>query len=122
MVTMIEAAILCLATTLYHEARGEPLDGQLAVAEVILNRVEDPRWPSTVCEVVIEPRQFRLLGPVDDYDSYSELLSLAVEILDGTRELLSISSTHFYSGSKEPFWAKTMTQDGRIGGHLFFTE
>lgn len=53
---MIETAILCLALNVYHEARGEPLNGQHAVAQVTMNRAS--RDPSKVCEVVFEPYQF----------------------------------------------------------------
>ena len=52
------AALLCLAMTVYGEARGEPLAGQVAVAQVVLNRMADPRWPDTVCGVVTQPGQF----------------------------------------------------------------
>lgn len=45
-------AVYCLATNIYHEARGEPVAGQVAVANVTLNRVTDRRWPGTVCGVV----------------------------------------------------------------------
>ena len=56
------AAILCLSSVIHHEARGEPLEGQIAVASVVLNRVEDPRFPNTVCGVVKEPKQFSWYG------------------------------------------------------------
>lgn len=56
---MLEAAVLsvgmqltCLAVTLYHEARGEGNAGMLGVANVVINRMHDPRWPDTICEVV----------------------------------------------------------------------
>ena len=42
----------CLAEALYFEARGEPIQGQLAVGEVVLNRVEDPRYPNSICKVI----------------------------------------------------------------------
>ena len=48
----------CLAIAMYYEARNQPIDGQLAVAQVIMNRVESPRYPDTVCEVVWQPKQF----------------------------------------------------------------
>ena len=46
------SAIACLATAIYFEARGEPMVGQVAVAQVIVNRVYDERFPDTVCDVV----------------------------------------------------------------------
>ena len=51
-------ASMCLALALYHEARGESYQAQLMVAKVIINRVESKRWPSSVCGVVMEDRQF----------------------------------------------------------------
>lgn len=48
----------CLAEAIYHEARGEPEEGQAAVAAVVLNRVRQSHWPDTVCDVVYEPGQF----------------------------------------------------------------
>lgn len=54
----LTAAVLCVTLAIYHEARGEPERGQRAVAEVIINRVESPYWPSTPCEVVTAPAQF----------------------------------------------------------------
>ena len=50
----VGATITCLAQNIYFEARDQPTIGQRAVAEVVLNRVHDPRWPDTVCEVIRE--------------------------------------------------------------------
>jgi N-acetylmuramoyl-L-alanine amidase len=55
---MLDIAIICLTAAIYHEARGEPLIGQRAVAEVIINRVESKHWPNTICEVVKQKNQF----------------------------------------------------------------
>lgn len=49
--------VYCLATNIYHEARGEPLEGQIAVASVTINRVHDHRWPDTICEVVFQAQR-----------------------------------------------------------------
>ena len=49
---MLDAALVCLATAVYFEARGEPFVGQSAVAHVVLNRVEDTRFPNDICSVV----------------------------------------------------------------------
>ena len=50
----VGATITCLAQNIYFEARDQPTIGQRAVAEVVLNRVHDQRWPDTVCEVIRE--------------------------------------------------------------------
>ncbi|MEY2909484.1 MAG: hypothetical protein RLZZ602_2007, partial [Pseudomonadota bacterium] len=49
------STLTCLAVAIYFEARGESIDGQMLVAETIINRVADERWPDTVCEVVKQP-------------------------------------------------------------------
>ena len=51
--------IACLATAIYFEARGEPMVGQVAVAQVIINRVDDERFPDTVCEVVKQGEYYK---------------------------------------------------------------
>ena len=53
---MISAAVMCLAMNIYHEARSEPLAGQLAVGYSTMNRVSDERYPDTVCEVVYQAK------------------------------------------------------------------
>ena len=49
---MIAEALMCMALNIYHEARNQSIVGQVAVAEVVMNRVEDSRFPDTICEVV----------------------------------------------------------------------
>jgi spore germination cell wall hydrolase CwlJ-like protein len=56
--TYSEKQLNCLAQNIYHESRGEPIKGQLAVAFVTLNRVEDSRWPDNICSVVFQKGQF----------------------------------------------------------------
>ena len=57
----INVAVVCLALNVYHEAKNQPFEGQVAVAQVVLNRVKDERFPNTICEVVEQ-------GPV--YESW----------------------------------------------------
>lgn len=56
--TIPEKQLECLAKNIYHEARGEPRRGQIAVAHVTLNRVAHAKFPDTVCKVVYQPGQF----------------------------------------------------------------
>lgn len=107
---------MCLASVIYAEARGEPVDGQIAVGQVVINRVFDMRWPSDVCDVAKQNRQFANLPPDE------ETLELAVQILNFEHDDMSGGATHFYSGTTPPWWAKKMTPVGRIGGHLFMVE
>lgn len=119
-------ALMCLAVAVFFEARGEPTDGQEAVAEVIMNRVEDDRYPDTVCDVVFDKKafSFTLDGkpdrlPVKDSDAKRKALQIASDVLGGSR--MGISSTHYHEVTVEPYWASSYDKDGRIGGHVFYT-
>lgn len=124
-------AATCLALNIFFEARNEPLDGQLAVAEVTLNRVADHRYPDTVCEVVWEHKQFSWThdGIHDDptrmdyleRQSWSKISALAEGILDGSTTRLGMTSTHYHNTSVSIFWAAHYEYDTQIGKHLFYT-
>ena len=58
---ILETAFMCMALNIYHEAKNQPFEGQIAVAQVVLNRVKDKRYPNNICEVVEQ-------GPV--YESW----------------------------------------------------
>lgn len=109
-------AALCLASVIYAEARGEPVEGQIAVGQVVINRVFDMRWPSDVCDVAYDLDQFANLPPDE------KTIELAEEILLFKHEDMSGGATHFYSGTTPPWWAKKMAPVGRIGGHVFMWE
>lgn len=130
-------SLMCLAVAVFFEARGETTMGQYAVAEVVMNRVEDPRYPDTVCDVVFEDRQFSFThdGRPDrlprlptraSLSTYSaaqlaarKARTVASDVLDGYR--IGISSTHYHTVSVDPFWNEYFELDGKIGNHLFYT-
>jgi N-acetylmuramoyl-L-alanine amidase len=115
---MITAGILCLALNIYHEARGEIVDGQMAVAQVTLNRTLDPRWPDNICDVVYDDSQFswtRNIRPVDDWDAFQLALNIALEA-----EPDPDMGTHFHSISVSPDWATPEELIGQIGRHRFY--
>lgn len=60
----------CLARVVFHEARGEPLEGQIAVANVVMNRVQSSHFPNTICEVVYQPKQFTDIQKRTDFHNY----------------------------------------------------
>ena len=116
--------LLCLATAVYFEARGEVHMGQTAVAEVVINRMEDPRYPDTICDVVWEPRAFSFThdGKSDTMkhpESRSKALQVAKSVLDGGG--IGISSTHYHTVQIEVYWSKHYSLDGRVGNHYFYT-
>ncbi|MCR9149937.1 MAG: cell wall hydrolase [Rhodobacteraceae bacterium] len=124
-----DAQFECLAKALYFEARGEPVAGQVAVAEVVLNRVDSPRYPSTVCKVVNQARlgscQFSFMcdgkaETVDDRKAWNRAAKIARVMIDGAPRRLTGGATHFHADFVEPFWARKFAKTAEIGGHLFY--
>jgi N-acetylmuramoyl-L-alanine amidase len=121
----MSAALLCLALNLYHEARGEGVEGMLAVGVVTLNRTAHPNWPDDVCEVVRQPDQFSWTRagepPVAEPDAWSLAAVLAEELLAGEADTLLDERALFYHATTvSPDWARTKAFLGRVGDHLFY--
>ncbi len=119
----------CLATAIYQEARGESLQGQVAVAEVVLNRVDDPRFPDTVCGVVHQGNsrgcQFSWAcdgrsDAVRNKAAYSEVSKIARVMMDGAPRNLTDGATYFHTRAVKPSWSRRFIQTARIGAHLFY--
>ena len=122
--------LTCLAVAIFFEARGEPYEGKEAVANVIINRMEDRRYPNSVCAVVNEHKAFSYThdGLHDDptrHTAYQDKIAwveaqeVAKDALDGN--LLGITSTHYHTTNVLPFWSKHYSLDTRVGNHLFYT-
>jgi N-acetylmuramoyl-L-alanine amidase len=117
-----------LALNMYHEARGEGLDGMIMVAEVTLNRVEHPSYPNSICGVVYQRRQFSWTHMRRDHtpreeESWETAVILAEEILSGEVETLATGATHFLNPdrvSRMPRWANEFEMVARIGNHNFY--
>ncbi len=121
----------CLTEALYFEARGENLVGQVAVAEVILNRVDSKSYPNSVCGVIQQGQyqrnacQFSFIcdGKVEhigDQGSFEELGKVAWVMLQGKPRILTGKATHYHSASVLPRWAKRLVRTARIGNHIFY--
>ncbi|CUX81135.1 MAG: Cell wall hydrolyses involved in spore germination [Roseibaca calidilacus] len=123
----------CLATAIYHEARGETLKGQFAVAEVILNRVASRRFPADICGVVFQGvREGRYGGCQFSFacdskpdemrnGSASDLARRIAQVMsDGAHRGLTGGALYFHTTAVAPSWSKRMTQTTQIGAHLFF--
>lgn len=120
----------CLAEAVYFEARGEGLEGQVAVAEVILNRVENPAYPDTVCGVVRQGKgsgacQFSYVcdGRSDVMRpgrSADEAGKVAWVMLQGKPRILTGEALSFHATHVRPRWSKTMVRTARIGSHMFY--
>jgi spore germination cell wall hydrolase CwlJ-like protein len=122
----------CLAEGIYFEARGESVEGQAAVAQVILNRVRNPHYPNTICGVVYQNDSWRNRCQFSfACDGRREFISskrhwdiaeeVAMAVTAGKIWLAEVgSSTHYHATYVSPRWARTMERMERIGLHVFY--
>jgi len=118
----------CLAVAIYHEARDQSLDGQLAVASVILNRTEEPaRWGATPCAVVA-PVQFSFLSaqggyaPIEDREAWAIAVEMAREALERGPSTLVGQADHYHTPAVDPDWDEDMDRVIQIGDHIFYAD
>ncbi|MDP4576326.1 cell wall hydrolase [Qipengyuania sp. G39] len=120
----------CLAQAIYYEAALEPVSGQRAVAQVVLNRVAHPAYPNSVCGVVYEGVsrpvcQFSftcdgslLRQPMASH--WASARRIAREMLDGGRAPEVGTATHYHADYVVPRWAFTLGKIRQIGRHIFY--
>jgi len=117
---------MCLALAIYHEARGEPLHGQLMVAKVVVNRRASDKWPSDMCAVIKQPRQFSFVrkgkAPKPrDKVAWAMSQALAAEILKDPSILPYTTADHFHTTQVKPVWRKALYRVARVGQHIFYS-
>ena len=141
---LLETAFICLALNTYHEAKNQSMIGQIAVAEVVMNRVQDKRFPNSVCEVVKQgPTRPSWEDPKKEYpikhrcqfswycdgksdipknekawkkaQDYAYLVLYNRIAIDVTE-----GATHYHATYVRPSWAKTKTKTTRIDKHIFY--
>ena len=122
---------LCLSTTLYLEARDQPVRGQQAVAEVALRRQDSGRWGDSMCDVVTARKQFApTLVPqgtrLANNEAWSQAVTIALEaernwdLPEGQRKEIVPGASHFAAlGIASPSW-RNAYQVATIGEHTFF--
>lgn len=118
--------ILCLASAVYFEARGEPLAGQLAVAQVVINRSESSRFPSSYCGVVYQRAQFSFVqeGKIPSVEKASSAWARAKSIAFIAHRRLWESEAqdalYFHANYVNPSWSRQKTTRARINQHIFY--
>jgi spore germination cell wall hydrolase CwlJ-like protein len=122
----------CLTEAIYFEARGEPVRGQIAVAQVVLNRVFSGYYPNTVCGVVFQNANRHLACQftfacdgipevVREPDAWERARKIAAETLDGKLWLPEVGkATHYHAYWVHPSWVHEMTRMYRLGVHTFY--
>lgn len=123
----------CLAKAIYFEARGEPVAGQIAVAEVVLNRVDSRLYPGTVCAVTNQgvgngrACQFSYAcdGRSDEMRNgvaRDRAGKLARLLLDGRPRTVTEGATHFHATFVRPGWSRKFARTAAIGNHVFYRQ
>ncbi|GAB5445622.1 cell wall hydrolase [Gymnodinialimonas sp.] len=123
----------CLTEALYFEARGEPIEGQYAVAEVILNRVDAANYPDTICGVITQGtgRQFACQftytcdgrpEEMTDAAAMHRLGHIARIMIDGAPRDLTAGATHYHADWVNPRWASVYPRTTEIGIHHFYRQ
>ena len=134
---MIEA-ITCLALNIYFESRNQPIEGQVAVSQVVLERVKSDKYPSTVCEVVFQGPTYSwsvnypirdrcqfswycdgLSDKPKDKTAWLNSLEVAEKVYYGLTDTVK-GATHYHSVKVDPWWAKYKVKVKRIGDHIFY--
>ncbi|PXA84405.1 cell wall hydrolase [Nostoc sp. 3335mG] len=114
----------CLASSVYYESKGEPLNGQLAVAQVIMNRTTSGRFPETVCGVVKQPGQFSFLKrgtipePSHSNSAWQRAVAVATIARQGLWKQIAPSALFFHARRVSPGWGKIRVAS--LGNHIFF--
>lgn len=121
----------CLVEGIYYEARGENAKGQLAVAEVVLNRVLSGRYPSTICGVVFQGAkagrcQFSFacdnsMKHPRNKVAWRKAQRLAHYVLSGqVNKSIIGTATYYHASYVSPYWAPSMVEVAKIGQHVFY--
>ena len=125
------AAIECLTSAIYHEAAREPVDGQRAVARVILNRLASPAFPKSLCAVVYEGARratgcqfsFTCDGALRrrvDAARWQAAALVASDALAHPDALPGLAALHYHADYVRPRWAGGYAEEARIGRHIFY--
>jgi spore germination cell wall hydrolase CwlJ-like protein len=124
----------CLTKNIYHEARGEPVDGQYAVAEVTMNRVASKHYPNTVCDVVYQEKfdvirkrnvsafswtELDVTGPINR-KIWNRAWKIAAEVYDEQAELRADGALFYHSKYIRPRWSRGKRRIAKIGRHIFY--
>ena len=122
---IIKTALMCLALNVYHEARDQSTAGQIAVTQVVINRVNDTRFPDSICKVVKQPGQFSWFWDKKSDKPYEEKawqksLMVARTVYDGKTIDITDGATYYHANYVNPSWARKRTKTVRIDDHIFY--
>ena len=129
---MILYEVMCIAMAIYHEARGEPLAGRFAVAEVVMNRMADPRYPDDACSVVYDGGEgrhqcefsFYCDGKSDQPDlssiAWHSAQRVAQAVYEHRVDPIVGAATHYHTIYTRPDWASSGYVVATVNDHVFY--
>jgi hypothetical protein len=123
----------CMTEAIYFEARGEEIEGQFAVAEVILNRVDHANYPNSICDVVNQGTGRRyacqftytcdgIPEVATDQRAWNRAGQIARIMMDGAPRSLTSGATHYHADYVNPRWARVYPRTARYGTHIFYRQ
>ena len=121
----------CLSEAVYYEARGETYQGQVAVAEVVMNRLRSKAYPKSVCAVVYQGSErsigcqftFTCDGSVHRRprgQAWDRAQQIALQVMQGFARPITAHATHYHTDSVDPIWSSGLIETTRIGSHVFY--
>jgi len=121
----------CLAEAIYYEARSETLAGQMAVAEVVLNRMRHRAYPNSICGVVYQGSErttgcqftFTCDGSMTAIPygrGWDRAQTVADHALMGFARPVTNRATHYHTTAVDPVWNDSLVRTRRIGSHIFY--
>ena len=118
----------CIAVAVYHEARGESLEGQMAVAKVIMNRAVSGKYPASWCGVVKQPWQFSFVNPRTGYvpsvdqasDAWRKALGVTRLAVANAVQSVPAECLWYHADYVAPSWGRRLTKVEKIGAHIFY--
>ena len=133
----------CMALNIYHEAKNQSMIGQVAVALVVMNRVNDNRYPNRICEVIKEgPTRPSWKDPTKEHPikhrcqfswwcdgksdepeispTWYESLKVARDVVQGGYPDITEGATHYHNDQVNPYWADSLNQTVIINNHIFY--
>lgn len=113
---------LCLAKIVHHESANQPREGQLAVAQVVMNRLASPRFPKSICAIALQPGQFfnvHAYNPRQDH-RWDRAVEIALDARNGISAPVVGEALFFHAAHAQPSFHRSRPRVTQIGHHVFY--
>ncbi len=118
----VDDETVCLAKIVHHEAGNQPRDGQLAVAQVVINRLESPIFPKSICAIALQRNQFfnvHAYSPRQD-QRWHTAVEIAIDARNGVSAPVVGEALFFHAAYSQPGFFRSRPRVAQIGDHIFY--